>query len=124
MKVALERTRPHGRVIGIDLIPAQPPRGVASFQGDFLSPMVRKLVKDFIADSYQRQPAPPPSETSEDEDVTGDIAANQPSYIDMERHTGQHTETSAQSDDKAAPQHIVDVRPRSLPTIQIGRAHV
>lgn len=53
VQVALDRTRPSGKVIGIDLIPAEPPRGVATFQGDFLSPAVQKMVKDFISHTIQ-----------------------------------------------------------------------
>ncbi|CAK7208917.1 2' O-ribose methyltransferase [Sporothrix eucalyptigena] len=53
-QVAVERTKPAGRVLGIDLIPAQPPRGVSTIQGNFLAPTVRQMVKDFLA----RTPAP------------------------------------------------------------------
>ncbi|EPE10005.1 ribosomal rna methyltransferase mrm2 [Ophiostoma piceae UAMH 11346] len=48
-QVAVERTKPNGRVVGIDLIPAQPPRGVSTIQGNFLSPAVRELVKELLA---------------------------------------------------------------------------
>ncbi|KYK58048.1 hypothetical protein DCS_05061 [Drechmeria coniospora] len=90
----MERTRPHGRVIGIDLIPAQPPHGVATFQGDFLSPMVQTLVKDFIRRTHSAPPAQLPPDT-ETKPATGDgqeeeglpaTAIDQPSYIDQERH--------------------------------------
>lgn len=54
-QVAVERTRPHGVVVGIDLIPAQPPRGVTSIQGDFLSPQVRKLVRDVVLEQVRRK---------------------------------------------------------------------
>lgn len=54
-QVAVERTRPHGVVVGIDLIPAQPPRGVTSIQGDFLSPQVRKLVRDVMVEQVRRK---------------------------------------------------------------------
>ncbi|OAA54086.1 cell division protein [Niveomyces insectorum RCEF 264] len=50
-QVALERTKPAGRILGIDLIPAQPPRGVSTIQGNFLSPSVRTMVRDFLATS-------------------------------------------------------------------------
>lgn len=42
-------------MIGIDLIPAQPPRGVSSVQGNFLSPAVHSLVKTFVAESVARK---------------------------------------------------------------------
>jgi 21S rRNA (uridine2791-2'-O)-methyltransferase len=61
-------------VIGIDLIPAQPPRGVATFQGDFLSPVVQKLVREFIARTA-KQPSKKELEGL--------------SYIDQERHASE-----------------------------------
>lgn len=36
--------------MGIDVIPAQPPRGVSTLQGDFLSPDIREEVRDFVRD--------------------------------------------------------------------------
>jgi len=42
-------------VVGIDLIPAQPPRGVSTIQGNFLSPAVRDLVKTFVAEGAARK---------------------------------------------------------------------
>lgn len=54
-QVAIELTGPRGLVVGIDLIPAQPPRGVTSIQGDFLSPQVRALVKSVLRDQWRRR---------------------------------------------------------------------
>ncbi|CAH0004679.1 unnamed protein product [Clonostachys byssicola] len=54
-QVALELTKPDGLIVGIDLLPAQPPKGVTTFQGDFLSPMVQKLVKDCILEMQTRR---------------------------------------------------------------------
>lgn len=53
--MALERTKPGGHIIGIDLLPAQPPRGVSAVQGNFLSAAVRGVVKDFVRDSHHRR---------------------------------------------------------------------
>ncbi|TFA97654.1 rRNA methyltransferase 2 [Trichoderma ghanense] len=89
-QVAVDRTRPYGRVIGIDLIPAHPPQGVATFQGDFLSPSVQKLVKDFIAQSHSDRPlqANKKDDVNEDEDLSSEhTVIDQPSYIDRERHS-------------------------------------
>ncbi|WXC43472.1 hypothetical protein QX201_003227 [Fusarium graminearum] len=88
-QVAVEKTKPHGRVIGIDLIPAQPPRGVATFQGDFLSPDVQEMVKNFILESHRRPP--PLQDEGDPENSTPDEAAalDRPSYLDMERHAAQ-----------------------------------
>ncbi|QIW99790.1 hypothetical protein AMS68_005308 [Peltaster fructicola] len=54
-QVAVSRVRPggkgRGRVVGIDVIPAQPPKGVSTIQGDFLSPSIRQLVLEFVRDA-------------------------------------------------------------------------
>ena len=44
----MEKTSPNGHVIGIDIIPAQPPRGVSTIQGNFLSPAVQDEAKKFL----------------------------------------------------------------------------
>ena len=49
-QVAVNRTQPGGRVVGIDVIPAQPPRGVSTIQGDFLSQAIRDEVRAFVRD--------------------------------------------------------------------------
>ncbi|PQK13373.1 hypothetical protein BB8028_0004g03040 [Beauveria bassiana] len=79
-QVALDRTRPGGKVIGIDLIPAEPPKGVATFQGDFLSPDVQRMVKDFIHQTVRL--------SSRQDKVQESIPASnhQPSYIDVGLH--------------------------------------
>ncbi|KAK5115464.1 hypothetical protein LTR62_001123 [Meristemomyces frigidus] len=52
-QVAANRTAPGGRVVGIDVIPAMPPRGVSTIQGNFLSEEVRREVKEFVLDPAQ-----------------------------------------------------------------------
>ena len=54
-KVAVDRTAPNGRVIGIDVIPAQPPKGVSTIQGNFLSHDVQEAVKDLLRDSSKKK---------------------------------------------------------------------
>lgn len=82
----MDRTRPNGKVIGIDLIPAQPPKGVATFQGDFLSPKVQNMVKKFISKSVAVSGPPDSSPGSEHEEKG---ITDQPSYIDLGRHASQ-----------------------------------
>ncbi|KAK3070060.1 2' O-ribose methyltransferase [Teratosphaeriaceae sp. CCFEE 6253] len=55
-QVAHNRTQPGGRVVGIDVIPAQPPRGVSTLQGDFLSPAIREEVRKFVLDPQMGRP--------------------------------------------------------------------
>ena len=52
----MDRTSPHGRVIGIDIIPAQPPKGASTIQGNFLSESVQEEVKNFLRDPHRRRP--------------------------------------------------------------------
>ncbi|KAM0414746.1 hypothetical protein ACHAPD_005929 [Fusarium lateritium] len=107
LEVAVERTRPNGRVIGIDLIPAQPPRGVATFQGDFLSPDVQEMVKNFILESHRR---PPPLQDNSETEQSGPdeaTALDRPSYLDMERHAAQDEVQLLESE--ASKKRIVDV---------------
>jgi len=52
-QVAVDRTQPSGRVIGIDIIPAHPPKGVSTIQGNFLSIAVQEEVKLFLKDPAQ-----------------------------------------------------------------------
>ncbi|KAI5462741.1 FtsJ-like methyltransferase-domain-containing protein [Mariannaea sp. PMI_226] len=108
-QVAMERTRPHGRVIGIDLIPAQPPRGVTTFQGDFLSPNVQALVKNFIIESHRRQPPPPPPPPDQDsQEDFNEEDVDRPSYLDMERQSTPSSE-ALESKTGTLPERIVDV---------------
>ncbi|PKY02899.1 23S ribosomal RNA methyltransferase [Aspergillus campestris IBT 28561] len=50
-QVAVSRTQPGGRVLGVDIIPAQPPKGVSAIQGDFLDPKIQEYVLGFVRDS-------------------------------------------------------------------------
>lgn len=39
-----------GRVVGVDVIPVAPPKGVNGLQGDFLSPHTQERVRDLLRD--------------------------------------------------------------------------
>ena len=52
----MNRTQPGGRVVGIDIIPTQPPKGVSTIQGDFLSPEIREEVRKFVQDPLRGRP--------------------------------------------------------------------
>lgn len=55
-QVAVTRTQPGGRVLGVDIIPAQPPKGVSTIQGNFLSPGIQKYVREFLRDPKRGRP--------------------------------------------------------------------
>ncbi|RAL07552.1 RlmE family RNA methyltransferase [Aspergillus homomorphus CBS 101889] len=55
-QVAVARTEPDGRVLGVDIIPAQPPKGVSTIQGNFLDPGVQNYVRNFVRDPNRGRP--------------------------------------------------------------------
>ncbi|KAL2844299.1 FtsJ-like methyltransferase-domain-containing protein [Aspergillus pseudoustus] len=56
LQVALTRTQPNGRVLGVDIIPSQPPKGVSTIQGNFLDPEVQAYVREFVRDPRRGRP--------------------------------------------------------------------
>jgi 21S rRNA (uridine2791-2'-O)-methyltransferase len=52
-QVAVSKTNPGGRVVGIDVIPAQPPPGANALQGNFLSMEMRDRLREFVGDQDQ-----------------------------------------------------------------------
>ncbi|KAF8241638.1 23S ribosomal RNA methyltransferase [Wilcoxina mikolae CBS 423.85] len=76
-QVAIDRVSPGGRVIGLDIIPAVPPTGVSTFQGNFLSPSVQKMLRDYLSDPDRGRP----------QEIKADKA-----YIDMEREETEKEE--------------------------------
>ncbi|KAI0855929.1 23S ribosomal RNA methyltransferase [Xylaria cubensis] len=96
-QVAVERTKPHGRIVGIDLIPAQPPKGVSTIQGNFLSPVVQNIVKEYLVEFAQRRSAPDQdTEASDDEEG---VVIEKPSYIDVERAESIESDHETSSND-------------------------
>lgn len=55
-QVAVNRTQPTGRVLGIDLIPAQPPKGVSTIQGNFLDPEIQAYTLEFLRNPNRGRP--------------------------------------------------------------------
>lgn len=90
-QVAVSRTAPSGRVIGIDIIPAQPPRGVSTIQGNFLSPDVQAEVRAYVQDPTLGRPRKRTvisSAEAEEEQLTKDeLEEMERGYIDLERRT-------------------------------------
>lgn len=54
-QVAKDRVGPYGIVVGIDLLPHQPPPGVSTIQGDFLNPAVQEMAKGFILEATRKK---------------------------------------------------------------------
>lgn len=118
-QVAVERTKPSGNVVGIDLIPAQPPRGVSTIQGNFLSPTVQAMVKDFLATMQQNRRRKSHSEDTSAPPVarhhapaTKDRPSNDMELLDTVDSAGKPVESPSSTpgnDNFASAHHMVDV---------------
>ncbi|KAH6617321.1 FtsJ-like methyltransferase-domain-containing protein [Chaetomium tenue] len=125
-QVAVECTAPNGTVLGIDIIPAQPPKGVSTIQGNFLSPGVQRMVKQVLVEGDKKRRAERKTRRKGREGVLegegvveregaeegGDEIADRPSYIDLERMAAREDEaeigspvepSSASSEPSASP---------------------
>ncbi|KAI2630035.1 23S ribosomal RNA methyltransferase [Xylaria nigripes] len=96
-QVARDRTAPSGRIIGVDIIPTQPPKGVSAIQGNFLLPSVRKMVKQYLIEVEKpRSKDGPGAEVSDEGLIT-----EKPSYIDAERAESiEHAHDEKEDDEK------------------------
>ncbi|KAH7081612.1 FtsJ-like methyltransferase-domain-containing protein [Paraphoma chrysanthemicola] len=99
-QVAVNRTTPNGRVIGIDLIPAQPPRGVSTIQGNFLSPAIQDEVRSYVRDPDLGRVRRHISSEEQGGLTEEDLNELERGYIDLERQAhleGVETETTGQA---------------------------
>jgi 21S rRNA (uridine2791-2'-O)-methyltransferase len=87
-QVAVERTKPNGRIVGIDIIPAQPPKGVSTIQGNFLSTEVQSEVKRFLSDPDRGRPKQQLFSNNEEEGGAI-VTEDDRSYIDLERRADE-----------------------------------
>ena len=93
----MDRTFPNGRVIGIDIIPAQPPKGVSTIQGNFLSPAVQEEVKKFLREPDRGRIKQEPSfmaQGPEDQMTEDDLEQRSRSYFELEQKADVGTSTS------------------------------
>lgn len=118
LQVAVERTKPTGRIVGIDIIPAQPPKGVSTFQGNFLSAGVQAEVKRFLSDPAQGRPKKQIFSVFDEpngEDSRTLISEEDESYIDHERHMDEEDSPAPNlvrrigRKDYDGPERMVDV---------------
>jgi 21S rRNA (uridine2791-2'-O)-methyltransferase len=72
-------------VIGIDLIPAQPPRGVSTIQGNFLSTVIQDEVRAYVQDPELGRPRKQISSKDEEGLTEEDVDEMERGYIDIER---------------------------------------
>ncbi|KAL9587142.1 MAG: hypothetical protein Q9212_000415 [Teloschistes hypoglaucus] len=88
-KVAVDRTSPNGRVVGIDVIPARPPAGVSTIQGNFLSSTVREEVKRLLHATQNKDRFQNPHIGSDPLYWTDDeYGTDSRSYLELEKQSG------------------------------------
>lgn len=113
MQVALENITPGGRILGVDIIPAQPPRGASTIQGNFTCPGVQASLRKFLSDPTRGRPRK--SQIFRDgEAAERDVEEASRGYIERERMMGgdAHGEGKASVDvvlsDMSEPWPIID----------------
>ncbi|KAL8970487.1 MAG: hypothetical protein Q9197_003783 [Variospora fuerteventurae] len=90
LQVAVDRTSPHGHVLGIDVIPAQPPTGVSTIQGNFLSPFIQEEVKKYLSAAQQGKHKHPSSRPELKHGILIEIERDPSthSYLEQEKQSG------------------------------------
>ena len=94
----MDRTSPNGRVIGIDIIPAQPPKGVSTIQGNFLSAAVQDEVKGFLRDTSTgnlNRLSEPSSDSRSKESSSGEVNTITMDYMEMEKRLVSTSQNSS-----------------------------
>ncbi|KAF2134534.1 FtsJ-domain-containing protein [Dothidotthia symphoricarpi CBS 119687] len=119
-QVAVNRTSPEGRVIGIDMIPAQPPRGVSTIQGDFLSPAIQGEVRAYVRDPELGRQRTQTISTQSDGVTEKELDVMERGYIDMERqaHLGGAETAPEETNEQAADTKLT----RKERDVQQGRS--
>ena len=110
-QVAVTKTGPAGRVVGVDIVPAQPPKGVSTIMGDFLSPAIQAEVRAYVQDPARGRPKQSNVYSAGDEEQDGDKteAAGQ-DYVESERRA--RLDTHEDADKIAASKKRAGVRER------------
>lgn len=106
-QVAVNRTTPDGRVIGIDLIPAQPPRGVSTIQGNFLSPTIQDEVRAYVRDPFLGRPRKQTISEEPDGLTEEQVDEMERGYIDIERQARMEGLEKEQQDQRQAGAEVV-----------------
>ena len=107
----MDQTQPNGRVLGIDIIAAQPPKGVSTVQGNFLSGNVQSELKRLLCDQNRGRMKRliSPSEGRDMGNVTGKgLEVQSTSYLEAEKKATNDAPTSLVST-YALGKNLVDV---------------
>ena len=103
-QVAIDLVKPGGRVLGVDLIPAQPPKGVSAIQGDFTSADVRDEVRRFVSEASKGKLRPPVYANIQEGDTI--VSQEEGGYLELERTS---REQEREHDDKCVDVVLSDM---------------
>lgn len=92
-QVAKSRVGEGGKVVGIDVIPAQPPRGVSALQGDFLGRETQERLREFVREGSGLG-------RRREEDDAGAEEKEQQSVIERARASSTESASDAPTSDK------------------------
>lgn len=87
-QVALSHVGPRGRVLGIDILPSTPPKGVAAMQANFMSKRTHLAILQYLSDTDRGRAVPlkAPLDAAPLEDPeAGENMLEPESYIDLEK---------------------------------------
>ena len=93
----MSKTKPNGRVLGIDILPCPAPPGASAMQGNFLHKSTHARIKQYLSDPARGRPV--------SADLVGGMIGGEIGYIDMAERDGS-TDTTNSPEAKGG---IVDV---------------
>lgn len=106
----MEKTAPYGRVLGVDIIPALPPKGASTMQGNFTDLRVQAEMKRFLANPRRGRLLRPQVTTEEEGAVKGEVEVASQTYIEQERAMMKDEEEwAAKTGDTEGGENSVDV---------------
>lgn len=103
--------------MGIDIIPAQPPRGVSTIQGDFLSSAIQDEVRAYVRDPDLGRLRKPISSRTEEGITEADLDEMERGYVDIERHAhleGAEAEEIGQAGEDKVEEKRLSLKERDI----------
>lgn len=91
-QVAIEKTHPKGFVVGVDILPCRPPRGMSSIQGNFLSVAVQQELKAILEHNLRRPLLKKHIFADEKPEEKVEDLPEGDSYLNRERHDSSKDE--------------------------------
>ena len=113
----MDRTQPNGRVIGLDIIPAQPPRGVSTVQGNFLCVKVQSELKKLLRDQDRGRVKHTVSSSADfgiGNSAEEYLEEQTRSYLEVEKRTNKITPRSAIDTVRRSPGSITETYEKNL----------